>query len=249
MKKIFITFILLFIFLGMSAQTTISHIVRRGETIESIAKKYEVSVEELQQLNPSTKKYLYAGMKLVIPSGSSTRQSTQVQDPVVDDHSKRALTTEAEAVPYKEIKHKASNHSNLEKSSFSSIGITLGHDFTDVVGMTYGIQYQYFMSNGIGATLTVGANYGLEDDADIVFRVGPSYVYPITDILYAMGTACYTISHCSYNGNTGTISGASIIPAIGISLNSIMIGINGDFHWRNGGSLGVGAYLSIAYSF
>ena len=231
----------------MSAQTTISHIVRRGETIESIAKKYEVSLEDLQRLNPSTKKYLYAGMKLVIPSGSSTRQSTQVQDSVVGDRSKHALTTED--VPYKEIKHKASSHSNLEKSNFSSIGITFGHDFTDVVGMTYGIQYQHFMSNGIGATLTVGANYGLEEDADIVFRVGPSYVYPITDILYAMGTACYTISHCSYNGNTGTISGASIIPAIGISLNSIMIGINGDFHWRNGGSIGAGAYLSVAYSF
>lgn len=247
MKKIFIISILLFIFLNMSAQTTISHIVRRGETIESIAKKYEVSVEDLQRLNPSTKKYLYAGMKLVIPSGSSTRQSTQVQDSVVGDRSKHALTTED--VPYKEIKHKASSHSNLEKSNFSSIGITFGHDFTDVVGMTYGIQYQHFMSNGIGATLTVGANYGLEEDADIVFRVGPSYVYPITDILYAMGTACYTISHCSYNGNTGTISGASIIPAIGISLNSIMIGINGDFHWRNGGSIGAGAYLSVAYSF
>lgn len=246
MKKIFIIF-LIFIFLNVSAQTTISHIVRRGETIESIAKKYEVSVEDLQQLNPSTKKYLYAGMKLVIPPKPSTQLNTQVRDSVLDDHSKHTLTTGS--VPYKGNKHKASSHSNLERSNYSSIGITIGHDFTDVVGMTYGIQYQHFMSNGIGATFTVGANYGLEDDADIVFRVGPSYVYPITDILYAMGTACYTISHCSYNGNTGTISGASIIPAIGISFNSIMIGINGDFHWRNGGSIGAGAYLSVAYSF
>lgn len=254
MKKLFLTFALMLASLSMSAQTNQSHTVQRGETIESVAKKYGISVSDLQQANPSTKDYFYAGMKLVIPRKASTQNATQT--PSSNSSNRVAVatpsTTKTRNNPVKSIKQKVKMptlHSDLDGSNFTSVALIFGSDFTDLVGMTYGIQGQYFLDKGFGATLTVGANYGLEDDADIAFRVGPSYVYPLTNMFYVMGTACYTLTLADYKGNTGTVSGISVIPTVGMSFNHIKVGINGDLHWRNGGVFGAGAYISIGYSF
>ena len=136
----------------------------------------------------------------------------------------------------------------LEGSDFTSVALTFGSDFSKLVGMTYGIQGQYFPCNGFGATLAVGMNYGLEEDADVMFRVGPSYVYPLTNMFYVMGTACYTLTLAEYQGNSGTVSGISVIPTIGMSFNRIKVGVNVDLRWRNGGNFGAGTYLSVGYS-
>lgn len=255
MKKLFFSFALMLSSLSMSAQTSQSHTVQRGETIESVAKKYGISVSDLQQANPSTKAYFYAGMKLVIPSKTNTQNTTQTQSSS-SSNTKMAVTTPPSTKTrnnsIKTIKQnvqKLTFLSDLDGSDFTSVALTFGHDFTDLVGMTYGIQGQYFLDNGFGATLTVGANYGLEDDADLVFRIGPSYVYPVSDMFYLMGTACYSLTMADYSGKTGMVSGASVIPTIGLSFDNIKVGINGDIHWRNGGDIGVGAYLSIGYSF
>ena len=254
MNKFFLSFALMLASLSMSAQTSLFHTIQRGETIESVAKKYGISVSDLQQANPSTKDYFYVGMKLVIPHKSRTQNATQT--PSSNNPNRVAVatpsTTKTKNNPFKTIKEKVklpTLHSDLDGSDFTSVALTFGSDFTDLVGMIYGIQGQYFFDNGFGATLTAGVNYGLEDDADMVFRVGPSYVYPLTNMFYVMGTACYTLTFADYKGNTGTVSGISVIPTIGASFNHIKVGINGDLHWRNGGDFGAGAYLSVGYSF
>ena len=252
MKKLVLVLILLVASVDISAQSVTTHTVQRGETIESIAKKYGVSVSDLQQANPSTKDYFYAGMKLFIPHKTSTPNATQTPSSNSSNKVAVAAPSMTKNNPIKTFKQKVKMptlHSDLDGSDFTSVAITFGHDFTDLVGMTYGIQGQYFLDDGFGATLTIGANYGLEDDADLVFRIGPSYVYPISDMFYLMGTACYSLTMADYSGKTGMVSGASVIPTIGLSFNRIKVGINGDLHWRNGGEFGVGAYLSIGYSF
>lgn len=254
MKKLFFSFALMLASLSMSAQTNQSHIVLRGETIERVAKKYGISVSDLQQANPSTKDYFYAGMKLIIPRKTNTQNTTQTQNPnssntaaIITPSSAKTKNNQINTI--KKNVQLPTSHSELNGSDFTSVALTLGSDFTDLVGMTYGIQGQYFLDNGLGATLTVGANYGMEDDADIMFRLGPSYVYPLTNIFYVMGTACYTLTMGDYNGNTGTVSGVSVIPTIGLSFNRIKVGINSDLNWRNGGDFGIGAFLSVGYSF
>ena len=53
----------------VSAQTsTVTHIVQRGESIESIAKYYHVSVEDINKANPNAEGMVYVGMKLVVPA-------------------------------------------------------------------------------------------------------------------------------------------------------------------------------------
>ena len=43
------------------------HIIKRGETIESVANKYGISIDDLIKANPSANDYFYIGMKLTIP--------------------------------------------------------------------------------------------------------------------------------------------------------------------------------------
>ena len=171
MKKLFLSFALMLASLSMLAQTSQSHTVQRGETIESVAKKYGISVSDLQQANPSTRDYFYAGMKLVIPRKANTQNVTQTpsSNSTTNVSETEPSATKTRNNPIKTIQQKVqkpTSHSDLDGSDFTSVALTFGSDFTDLVGMTYGIQGQYFLDNGFGATLTAGANYGLEDDAD-----------------------------------------------------------------------------------
>lgn len=49
------------------AQQLDKHVVKDDETIESIAKKYNITVAELQEANPDIEMFFYAGLKLNIP--------------------------------------------------------------------------------------------------------------------------------------------------------------------------------------
>lgn len=57
-------------------QSTKTHVVQRGETIERVAQLYGISVEQLKEANPSISQYFYTGMKLTIPE--SKREETKL---------------------------------------------------------------------------------------------------------------------------------------------------------------------------
>lgn len=70
MKKIVGIFLFIFLWFlipsfGLSEETVI-HIVKKGETLEKIAKKYGVSIEELKKLNNLKKSKISIGQKLII---------------------------------------------------------------------------------------------------------------------------------------------------------------------------------------
>ena len=100
MKKLFICLFMLLSFMSIMAQQ-VSHTVQRGETLESIAKKYNVSVYALTQSNPDAKEMFYVGMKLVIPSAKATKNEIKTPEtvsPVVESPTVQSETPkEAEA--------------------------------------------------------------------------------------------------------------------------------------------------------
>ena len=61
----------------ISMAQTKSHTVTRGETIESIAQKYGVTVEAIKQANPNMGSMFYVGMKLNIPEVQEKPVMTQ----------------------------------------------------------------------------------------------------------------------------------------------------------------------------
>lgn len=66
----------------LSAQTkTIKHIVDRGETLESIAKRYGTTNQKIIELNPDAEQFIYVGMELLIPATDATeKQATNTQN-------------------------------------------------------------------------------------------------------------------------------------------------------------------------
>lgn len=84
----------------ISAQT---HVVAKGESLQSIADKYNISIEKLIEANPGSDKLFYIGLKLNIPEnvitiGASTASNEQVisgQNSSVAVHSEQAVASQS----------------------------------------------------------------------------------------------------------------------------------------------------------
>ena len=75
---------LMLIFLPQVVLASKSHVVRKSESLQSIARKYHVSVDELKSVNNLTASRVSKGARLIIPSHPETQQkhaeSTTLQD-------------------------------------------------------------------------------------------------------------------------------------------------------------------------
>lgn len=79
-RRIFVTILLLFSYFAVNAQNI--HTVKRGETLESIASLYHVSIEELKGINKNTE-VLFPGLLLTIPqNGNVSKPDTSKLDKV-----------------------------------------------------------------------------------------------------------------------------------------------------------------------
>ncbi|HBK82677.1 MAG TPA: hypothetical protein DDZ41_03635 [Flavobacterium sp.] len=56
----------------------ITHVVIRGETLNSISKKYKITLEKLKELNPKVTDKIFPGRKLIIKKGIITEEVTPV---------------------------------------------------------------------------------------------------------------------------------------------------------------------------
>lgn len=86
MKPYKITLLTIFLALGITAgaesPSTTTHIVDRGETIEYIARKYGVTVADIQKVNEWAD-VIYCGLELIIPlSERDSRLITSTQNPL-----------------------------------------------------------------------------------------------------------------------------------------------------------------------
>mgnify|MGYP004462664135 CR=1 FL=1 len=80
-KKIFLSVLLCTVcLLSMAQSQTVTHVVQRGETLESIAEYYKVSVEDINKANPNADGIVYVGMKLNIPASTSPQKETKITE-------------------------------------------------------------------------------------------------------------------------------------------------------------------------
>ena len=87
-----------------------SHTVLRGETLESIAQKYNISVTDLKKLKPDAAEMFYVGMKLNIPNKTV---SNQQQTSSSTNTSRTATTgTYTQAKSSYKPKYKSTSHDN-----------------------------------------------------------------------------------------------------------------------------------------
>lgn len=167
------------------AQTTsVTHIVQRGETIESIAENYHVSVADINKANPNAEGLVYVGMKLVVPikndTGNITHESSRETDMV-------ALPQNGKAEAYDKNEYTA-NEKNTWKRNEAKVfwGISyFAQDFSYVkLSGHYGITIDALNIGdspfGFSATLS-SFNYGLVDKGatnDLIL-FGPNVSYEV----------------------------------------------------------------------
>lgn len=72
-KRLFLLVVICCACICVMAQTnTIKHTVDRGETLQTIAKRYATTAAKIIELNPDAKQFVYVGMELAIPVEKST---------------------------------------------------------------------------------------------------------------------------------------------------------------------------------
>ncbi len=85
MKRFLLTIVALLSFTYMMAQQII-HTIQSGETMEGIAKKYKVPIEDLKRANPEAVVKLYDGMELVIPQTGKRKAEVDRVDKADTDY-------------------------------------------------------------------------------------------------------------------------------------------------------------------
>lgn len=208
MKKILVCMFMLLPFMSIMAQQ-VSHTVQRGETLESIAKKYNVSVYALTQSNPDAKDVFYVGMKLVIPSTKATKKEVKESEknntrskeivsppqPVVDTPSYDQIETREE--------------STKKKSGFIQPvdGMINAQDVTimlDPDNKYYGIRVT--TSQGWFGIILGGTYQFVEYGADqVFFGLGLSPKYTVGPLLVGVSLYPYVNMYTAYEPD-GTYS-------------------------------------------
>ena len=135
-KKIFLSVLLCTVCMfGMAQSQTVTHVVQRGETLESIAEYYKVSVEDINKANPNADGIVYVGMKLVIPTEST---NTPTEATAQQEGQKNTTSLTSLNKPQSENKHQTTHTMSYGKNLWKlrviaglTSGSWTGKDFKD----------------------------------------------------------------------------------------------------------------------
>jgi hypothetical protein len=201
------------------AQTnTITHVVDRGETLASIAKRYSTTEAKIIELNPDAAQFVYVGMELTIPTSAS-----QVSNNSVAPNSSQSNTS------YNSFAQSdADNTDILETSDFETerkngaYELTFSVDsFDDVKSSgSYGFAWTVLLWDitprlYAGIHFSTFVNYGLSDYTTAVIKLGPALGYYFTPkIFISMPLDVCCSVYFGENDQTKTAWGMDLAPAI-----------------------------------
>lgn len=203
-EKIRVLFFILILMMCSSvcvAQTK-SHTVTRGETLQSIAQKYEVSEDAIRQVNPNMGSMFYVGMKLDIPDtkGQATtlvlQEDTMSSESVVEKN-KIGGKEDAKNKQEKELKAEWANKQSINAKVKERVGIFNlfyynfdgldNYGFIDFFPNLNGIGWEFSVRGNFKQYSNVNADFALNYTFDLwekdemslylVFAVGPSLRY------------------------------------------------------------------------
>lgn len=254
----------------MAQSQTVTHVVQRGETIESIAKYYNVSVEDINKANPNADGIVYVGMKLNIPVNSNTPIKKDID--VSKDCQRTIETPTTNKSEVTITSRSAKNNYNVNKTTidlndYSFWGLFYRASFEDAGTGFYGLGGTAFSSSGWGVNFYIGADYGLAEKhyEGVCFYIGPSYGYNFNNILL-MGSLDFVGIYAgqgegqqtgtNHKGETYTYTGTknkfgwgiALSPQIGIKLNKVTPYLGLDFNWtKDAKKIDVGFCVGVGF--
>lgn len=191
MKKL-LTIILMLMSVLVTQAQQVSHTIQRGETLESIAQKHQVSVDALKQANPDAVDVFYVGMKLIIPRETiSPTVSTPSETiyPAISTPSEEGTQSVHKDITKKE---NSPREEGERKSSAFEIGYTAGRfDGVKETG-SYGLGMTFLPWNIVdklyaGFHLSpFSFNFGLVDSDFVtdIIKLGPAIGYYFTPNIF-----------------------------------------------------------------
>lgn len=167
--------ILLGICINAYAQNVVKHVVKRGETLSSIAKAYGTTEHEIKELNPNVKTFIYAGMELNMPSGNKMKEDR------INMEGKGAIV-----LNYQDNTLQDSSESNkITPWSFSSYSVSYMASFDYADQGYYMFGGSVYAPENWGIDLYFGCNMGLVETgySGAIFMIGPAYAYSTGKVL------------------------------------------------------------------
>lgn len=166
MKKLLLFLAFMAVSLCSIAQNQ-SHVIQRGETIESIARSYGVSTEELLRFNPDAKSFVYVGMKLVIPQKNITTNNTPIPSSISE-----------EDLP------NSNSQNTIDTNKNVVLGVFYSNSFKKHDKGIYGFSADNIgcFAERIGLSQTFQTNLFLEDFDyfSLSYAFGPNVSFPLT---------------------------------------------------------------------
>lgn len=246
-KKIFLSVLFCTVCMfGMAQSQTVTHVVQRGETIESIAQYYNVSVEDINKANPNADGVVYVGMKLNIPTSSDFSKTTPKEAPKNMAPIQKQVT-ENHTENYVKHNDTQNNDEKVGKFEFAGelgFGFIKGADnfmYEATVGANYRLPYNIYVGARIGYN---SANYiGLTKYEGRSIEVEQKYHFleiPL-ELGYALKNTSETlgvIPFVGFNTNIG-LSGKNKLRTLGTG------GKTESQKVKIGGKVGLGARVGV----
>ena len=230
----------------MAQSQTVTHVVQRGETIESIAQYYNVSVEDINKANPNADGVVYVGMKLNIPTSSDFSRTTPKEAPKSMAPIQKQVT-ENHTENYVKHNDTQNNDEKVGKFEFAGelgFGFIKGADnfmYEATVGANYRLPYNIYVGARIGYN---SANYiGLTKYEGRSIEVEQKYHFleiPL-ELGYALKNTSETlgvIPFVGFNTNIG-LSGKNKLRTLGTG------GKTESQKVKIGGKVGLGARVGV----
>lgn len=238
-KKIFLTVVFCTVSVFAMAQSqTVTHVVQRGETIESIAEIYKVSVRDINKANPNADGIVYVGMKLNVPIEKMDTYTDEA--PLQDDAEQRNTQTVSYYSTPTKRKGNVSTNTWVRNQTRSMWGLTyFACDFEDVKASGhYGLTLDMLNigESLFGFNTTLGSfNYGLVDKehtTDLIL-FDPNVSYEIVQNVI-LSLPVQAMCNVSFEGSdTKTAWGWAISPRLYYSFGKVNVNagilVNGGF--------------------
>lgn len=235
---------------AMAQSQIVTHVVQRGETLESIAEYYKVSVDDINKANPNADGMVYVGMKLNIPTSSRPQkvsnndnqgEPTYTQENNIENHSNDKVFQEHKNST---AKNKDEKVGKFEPAFELGFGFIKGADnfmYEATVGANYRLPYNLYVgarigynsANYIGLIAIDGQNINAEQNYHLL-EIPIEFGYSLKNESETLGL----IPFVGFNTNIG-LSGKYKQRVLGTG------GKEGSQKVKIGGKVGVGARIGV----
>lgn len=223
---------------SMTVMADTTHVVNRGETLQSIAQKYGVTTEQIIQANPQAAQFVYVGMELTIPGQSAqTQPAIPAAQQSTQNEGKTNIATSA-------LQNQATD--NDYEYVIRQWGIDYVANFSDDGKGYYGLFCEILGSSGWGAFFSYGASFGITKPGQMHARFGPDYGVRVSESLVwslpvALNMSTFDfVSETKYNEKTNKTTttedmkiawGLSATPKIALKVEKVYLNLGLDVNY------------------